>query len=164
MIRKHNKFNRPKKLFDITRIKEEDVLVLKYGLKNKREIWKAKAKLDNIRRLAKKLLSASQEEQNAFVEKLNKQGFKVANVVDTLSLTEENILKRRLQTVLVDKGIATTPRGARQLIVHKHVKIDGKVVNIPSYRVFISEENKISLKEKKKVHKMTEEKTLEVVA
>ena len=44
MIRKHKLYKRPRKLFDISRIKDEDELVKKYGLKNKKEIWKAKAK------------------------------------------------------------------------------------------------------------------------
>ena len=143
MIRKHKIFSRPKKAFDTNRIKAEDVLVEKYGLKNKREIWKAKAKLDSIRRRAKKLINESQDVQEAFILKLEKQGYKVNNVVEVLALNEENVLNRRLQTIVLKKELATTPKGARQLITHKHISINGKVVNIPSYHVEVNQEDKI---------------------
>ena len=41
--RRRKNFSRPKKLFDRARIDEENVIVKKYGLKNKKEIWKAKS-------------------------------------------------------------------------------------------------------------------------
>ncbi|MEM3112852.1 MAG: 30S ribosomal protein S4 [Candidatus Pacearchaeota archaeon] len=144
MIRKHKKFRKPKKAYDINRIKQENIVVEKYGLKNKREIWKAKAKLDSIRRRAKKLINESEENQEKYLNKLKEMGFKVKTMIDVLALTEEDILKRRLQTIVFQKGIATTPRGARQLIVHKHIRINEKKVNIPSYLVPVEEENKIS--------------------
>lgn len=144
MIRKHKNYSRPRKPFDIVRIKSENELVTKYGLKNKREIWKAKAKLDIIRRRAKELLHEStEEEQKLFLEKLSKQGYKIENVVEVLALTEENVLDRRLQTILMKKGIATTSKGARQLITHKHIRIKERIVNIPSYYVNVDEEKGI---------------------
>lgn len=145
MIRKHKKFKRPKKAFDAQRIKDEDVIVEKYGLKNKREIWKAKAKLAIIRNRAKDLINKDSETQDKFLTKLRGLGFNVNTTVDVLALTEEDILKRRLQTVLLNKKIATTAKGARQLITHKHVIINGKVVSIPSYIVPVNEENNIKL-------------------
>jgi len=51
--------------------------------------------------------------------------------------------------MLVKKKLATTAKGARQLIVHKNVLVDGKVVNVPSFVVTKDLEDKISLKEKK---------------
>jgi len=158
MIRKHKNYSRPKKPFDLVRMKSENILVEKYGLKNKREIWKAKAKLDSIRRRAKELLrQSSEEEQHLFLEKLSKRGFKVENVVDVLALTEEHILDRRLQTVVFSRGIATTPKGARQMITHKNISIDGNVVNIPSYQVDVSEEDKIKQVKRVRVAKVTPE-------
>jgi small subunit ribosomal protein S4 len=70
-------------------------------------------------------------------------------------------MKRRLQTIVVAKKLATTPKQARQLIVHKKVLIDGKAVNSPSYTVPVDLENKITLKEKKKVKKKEEKKEVE---
>jgi small subunit ribosomal protein S4 len=62
---------------------------------------------------------------------------------DVLSLTVEDILKRRLQTVLYLKGLARTPKHARQLIVHGHVLINNRKVVFPSYLVPKEEEDKI---------------------
>ena len=45
------------------------------------------------------------------------------------------ILERRLDNVVFKAGYAPTIPAARQLIGHKHVLVDGKRVNIPSYRV-----------------------------
>ncbi len=153
MIRKHKKFSKPRTRFDSVRIEEEDKIVERYGLKNKREIWKAKAKLERIRNIAKKLLDASQEEQEKFLTKLKKQGFDVKTTVDVLALTEEEILKRRLQTIVYNKKLSTTSRGARQLITHKNILVNGRIVNIPSYMVEVDEENGIKLVSKKRIAK-----------
>lgn len=155
MIRKHKKYVRPKKAFDSERIKSEDKIVNKYGLKNKTEIWKAKAKLDLLRRQAKKVVYSDAEVQKRFIEKVTNLGYNVKEVVEVLGLNEEEILERRLQTIVLKKGLATTAKDARQLITHRKIKIDGKIVNIPSYTVKKDEENKI-----KKVLKETKKKEL----
>ena len=157
--RKRKMFSRPKKLFDRTRMDEENVLVKKYGLVNKREIWKAKTAVSKLRRRAKGLIGKGDDEQRIIFDKLNKVGMNVSDVSDVLALTEENILDRRLQTFVFKKKLATTVKGARQLIVHKNVLVDGKVVNIPSFVVALDLEDKIALKEgKMKKVKKGEEK------
>lgn len=143
--RKQKIYSRPRKRYDTKRIEDENSLVKKYGLKSKREIWKAEAKVGKIRDLAKASITKPEKQQEIF-QKLNNEGIKVQSVADVLALNKEDILKRRLQTVIVRKNIARTPRQARQLIVHKHVLIDGKAINIPSYIVNIDEEDKISLR------------------
>lgn len=45
------------------------------------------------------------------------------------------ILESRLDNVVYRLGIAPTRAAARQLVGHKHIVVDGQVVNIPSYRV-----------------------------
>ena len=146
MKRKHKTYSKPKRPFDKIRIDEESEIKKKFGLKNKKEIWKADAKIKSIREKAKKLLSASKEEQQALFEKLKKIGLNVNSIADVLSLDKKDYLKRRLQTIVVNKKIATTIKGARQLITHKKILIDGKVINAPSYIVPINLEDKISLK------------------
>lgn len=143
--RKHKKYKKPKKLFDSKRIAEEDLLIKKYGLKSKREIWKAESAVSKTRKQAKLLLIKSSEEQKKFIDKLKKQGFKVGSIEDILALNKEDYLKRRLQSIMVEKKIASTPKQARQFISHKHIAIDKKIVNIPSYIVPVDEENKIEL-------------------
>ena len=147
--RKRKMFSRPKKLYDRTRMDEENVLVKKYGLKNKREIWKAKTAVSKLRRQAKALISKDIKEQQKFFDKLNKIGMGISDISDVLALTEEAVFERRLQTFVVKKKLATTAKGARQLIVHKNVLVEGKIVNVPSFVVTLDLEDKISLKEKK---------------
>jgi small subunit ribosomal protein S4 len=51
-------------------------------------------------------------------------------------ITGENLIKfceARLDNTVYRLGIAPTRRAARQLVIHKHIVIDGEVVNIPSY-------------------------------
>ena len=67
----------------------------------------------------------------------------VEKIADILDLEKEDWLRRRLQSILILKNMAR-PRGARQLITHKHVLIDGKIVNIPGYIVKVDEERKSS--------------------
>jgi len=46
-----------------------------------------------------------------------------------------NLLESRLDNIVYRIGFASTRRGARQLVNHGHVLVDGKKVNIPSYRL-----------------------------
>lgn len=149
MKRKHKLYSRPKKLYDKPRIEEEAEIVKKFGLKNKREIWKAQAKVDSMREKAKNLISASEEEKKAFFERLNKVGLNVHSIADVLSLTKEDYLGRRLQTVVTRKNMAPTMKAARQMITHKKVIVDGGIVNSPAYVVPVELEDKISLKKRK---------------
>jgi len=154
MKRKHKTYSRPKRPFDKARIQEEKEIRDEFGLKNKREIWKADAKIKAIREKAKKLISADEPEKRAFFDRLKKIGFKVDSISDVLSLDKRDYLKRRLQTVLVNKRIAHTPKSARQLITHKKVLVGKNNVSSPSYIVPISLEDKITLKpsrEKKEI-------------
>lgn len=144
--RKRRLYSKPRQLFDRTRIDQENVILRKYGLKNKREIWKTKSLVSKFRRRAKDLIGQDTEHQQEFFNKLNKLGIGVVNTSDILALTENDLLDRRLQTFVVKKGLANTPKQARQLIVHKHVIVDGKIVNVPSFWITLDLENKIEVK------------------
>ena len=53
-------------------------------------------------------------------------------------ITGENLLQlleSRLDNVIFRLGIAPTRAGARQLVVHKHITVNGHVLNVPSYTV-----------------------------
>jgi small subunit ribosomal protein S4 len=155
--RKSKKFGRPKKPFDKPRIETENKIVDKFGLKNKREIWKAEAQITKIRKRAKKLIPKSDEEKKEFFEKLKRQGFKANDISDVLGFTVEDWLDRRLQTFVLKKGFANTAKQSRQLITHKKIAVDGKIVNKPSFFVMKDLENKIELKLKPKKKKVVEE-------
>ena len=60
------------------------------------------------------------------------------------------LLESRLDNIVYRIGFATTRRGARQLVNHGHITVNGKKVNIPSYRVKIGDV--ISLKESSMNH------------
>ena len=146
MKRKHKKYSKPKRPFDKTRIDEEAVIKKDFGLKNKKEIWRADANIKSIRAKAKKLIGANPEEQKALFDKLGKIGLKVDSIADVLSLEKRDYLERRLQTVVAKKRISSTIKGARQLISHKKILVDNRVVNSPSYIVPVELEGKISHK------------------
>ena len=53
-------------------------------------------------------------------------------------ITGENLLimlEERLDNVVYRLGLSTTRREARQLVVHRHFTVNGKIVNTPSYQV-----------------------------
>ena len=64
---------------------------------------------------------------------------------DVLNLKIDDLLSRRLQTIVQKNMLLKTPYQARQMIVHRHVMIGDRIINIPSYRVKIEEEDKITL-------------------
>jgi len=174
--RNRKTYSRPRKPFDKPRIEEENVIRETYGLKNKREIWKADAAIARIRNLAKLLITKSEVEKNEFIERLQRKGFRVNSIADALALNKEDWLKRRLQTVVHQKKLTTTAKQARQLIAHKHVSIGDQIVNIPSYMVSLEEEPLVKLnivlnikepkktKEEKIKEEIEEEKSEEEIA
>jgi len=149
MIRKSKLYVRPKKAYEKARILEENKILERYGLKNKKEVWKSQAKVDYFRRRAKALARSPIEEQKVLFDKLNAIGLNTNNITDILALNVESLLNRRLPTIVSKKGFAKTPQQARQLVVHKKVLVDGKAVDSPSYLVKVSEESLITIKQSK---------------
>ncbi|MEK6889897.1 MAG: 30S ribosomal protein S4 [Nanoarchaeota archaeon] len=164
MIRKGKSYVRPKKAYEKSRMEEENKLAEKYGLKNKREIWKTIAKVSYFRRRAKALAKSSNEEQEVLFNKLQNIGLNVNTISEVLALNVENLLSRRIQTVLAHKKLALTVRHARQLIVHKKVMINGNIISIPSYIVSVEDEKTLSLRKENKAPKaVKKEETSEVI-
>jgi small subunit ribosomal protein S4 len=133
------------------RIEEEKELMKIYGLKNKREIWKAETIARKIRFYVRYLnakkaagFDVSKEE-----EKLKNRLVRLkllnpnSDITEALNITVRDILERRLQTIVYRKGLARTIKQARQLIVHRHIIVGNKVISSPSYLVKADEEDKI---------------------
>ena len=151
--RPRKKYETPSHPWQEDRIKHENELMKKYGLVNKREIWKAEARLKKYRNLARSLLAkvGSEDEQYrrevdqllTHLARMNilKTG---ASLDDVLALNEEHILSRRLQTIVYLKGLASTPEQARQFIVHGHIVVGDSKVTVPSYMVRGDEESEIN--------------------
>lgn len=60
-----------------------------------------------------------------------------------------NLLESRLDNVVYRMGFASTRAEARQLVSHKAIIVNGRVINIPSYQVVAGDEIKIRNKAKK---------------
>jgi len=79
-------------------------------------------------------------------------------------VTGENLLvllERRLDSAIFRLGMASSRNQARQLVRHKHILVNGRKVNIPSFLVSVGDE--ITLKEKSKTNSLIVE-NLEAVA
>jgi small subunit ribosomal protein S4 len=147
------KYDTPSHPWQGERIKEENELLKKYGLKNKKELWKAQSLLRNYRRFGRELLARlrygdvqAEIERKGLLSKLANLGVLPddASLDDLLALEVERILDRRLQTLVYMKGLSYTPKQARQLIVHGHTHINDRKVTVPGYLVKRNEETTIS--------------------
>jgi len=147
------KYETPSHPWQEDRIKLENELIKKYGLKNKKEIWKAQTRLKKYRTQARELLAKVatgdpqiKKESNQLLIHLDRINILPPNSTldDVLALDTESILSRRLQTLTYLKGLANTPTHARQLISHGHIAIGTRRVTVPSYMVTREEEGEIS--------------------
>jgi small subunit ribosomal protein S4 len=147
--KRKKKYDTPRNPWQIERLEEERKLMKKYGLRNKRELWRMETLLRGFRRQARKLLALetpqAKKEEIQLLEKLRRLKMLKRNSTldDVLALKIEDILDRRLQTLVFKKGLANTPKQARQFIVHGHISIKGRKVTAPSYLVGREEENSI---------------------
>jgi len=147
------KYDKPAHPWEGDRIKEENELLMKYGLKNKSELWRAKSFVGGLRAQSRELQARTRTgDPQAKIEtdqllkrcaRLSLLPVDGATLNDVLSLGTEQILQRRLQTVIYRKGFAYTPKQARQLIVHGHTAIGPRKVTIPGYIVKRGEEELI---------------------
>jgi small subunit ribosomal protein S4 len=144
-------YSKPRQLWNIERIEREKEIIKKYGLKNRRDLWKVESLLRNFRRRARKLLALrttqAEIEKKQLIDRLVTLKIlkKDAGLDDVLTLKMEDILERRLQTVVQKGGLANKPKQARQFIVHGHVTVGGNKVTSPSYLVKVDEEKNIKL-------------------
>ncbi|KXA93404.1 30S ribosomal protein S4 [candidate division MSBL1 archaeon SCGC-AAA259E17] len=148
--RQKKQYAAPLRPWDRERISEEASLMNNYGLKSKEEVWRTETRLRNFRREARKLMAASgkqaDKEARQLLNKLRNLGLvdEESSVVDVLRLDIEDVLDRRLQSVVFEKGLARTPSQARQMIVHGHILIRDKCVTEPGYLVSVEEEEELS--------------------
>jgi small subunit ribosomal protein S4 len=154
MKRERKRYERPKRPWSSERIDNERKISKEYGLCRKKEIWKAEALLRDFRRRARELVANFDEQQEKLLlNKMIEAGLikKDAHIDEILALTIENLLDRRLQTIIYKKGFANTAKQARQFIVHGHILVDDRRSTWPSRIIKISEEGKIAFTKKSKV-------------
>jgi len=161
-------YEKPRKVWDKERIEKEHELKKRYGLKNTKELWKAKTFIRKKRKSARDLLALPLEErikkEKELIESLSKIGLlsKTATLDEALTLDIEDILERRLQTLVWRKNLALTPKQARQLIVHGHIKLNNRIVTSPSYIVPKHLENTINYAKEKIVLKPAKKQKTEL--
>ena len=144
-------YNTPSHPWQKTRIEQERTLTHQYGLKSKKEIWKADTKVREMRRQARKLTAKAndqqaQKEKELLLGKLNRLGMleQGAALEDILRMSPENILDRRLQTQVYLQGLASTVKQSRQLIIHGHISVEGAVNRVPGMLVTKNQEKNIT--------------------
>lgn len=147
------KYDRPSHPWEAERIKAENELLKKYGLKNKKELWRAQSFLSRTRARARELQALVRygnvqagKEKDELLARLGRLGLlpqEGATLDDVLALDVEAVLGRRLQTIAYVKGLAFNPRQARQFIVHGHLIVDGRTVRSPGHLVSRTEEGSI---------------------
>jgi len=154
----HPKFARPK--YDTpthpwkkSRIEEEHALKEQFGLKKiggMKEIWKAKSKLRRWRQNAMKLIGRVDSttghfsrEKEDLVESLYRRGLlgDGASLDDILQIDVELVLSRRLQSQVYYRGLASSMRQARQLVIHGHIGLGDQKMTVPSYIISRDDEN-----------------------
>ena len=138
-------YDTPRHPWQAATMAEEVELIKTYGVRNKREVWKAETVLRNYRREARRLLAeigtmGAEASKHATLEsmqiltRLKRYGLlaESADLNDILSLQTNDLLERRLQTQVYRQGLAHSMRQARQFITHGHIMLDGKKATIPS--------------------------------
>lgn len=147
------RYDTPTHPWQAARIAAENDIIRKFGLKNKTEVWKSQSVVRRFRRQARTLLARQftgepqvQLETGQLLARLRRLGVlsEGAKLEDVLGLTIEAVLARRLETLVYHKGLASSHKHARQLIVHNHVTVAGRTVSIPGYLVAKAEQESVS--------------------
>jgi len=148
--KQRKKYETPRFPWRIDVLQEELKLLGQYGLRNKHELWRHETMLSKFRGIARSLIGKTPEDRKRMDEmllaRLKKLGIihETAVLGDILDSTIEDILERRLQTIIFRKGLAKSIYQARQLVTHGHIVIGDQRVTVPSYLVPTKEENQIT--------------------
>jgi len=145
-------YHRPRRIWTTDQLNAELYILGSFGLRNKRELWKAQTEVARFRNQARALLAlateARTEKESRLLKSLNRLGLvnESASLDDILNLKIEDLLERRLQTIVMKKAGTKSPHQARQVVVHGHVSIGDRIVNLPGYIVKKEEEDLIRLR------------------
>jgi small subunit ribosomal protein S4 len=142
-------YHRPRRIWTLDQLNAELYILGTYGLRNKRELWKAQSEVARIRNQARALLAVPPEfrrdKELRLLGFLNRLGLvkESASLDDVLNLKIEDILERRLQTIVMRKIMSKSATQARQIVSHCHVYVGSRTVNLPGYIVRKDEEPNI---------------------
>jgi len=144
--KQRKKFETPRFPWRTDTLQAELQLLGQYGLRNKHELWRHRTMLSKYRGIARSLLGMTTQQREVLekqlLARLNRLGIlpETAVLDNVLDMSLEDILERRLQTLVFRKGMAKSIHQARQLITHGHVAISDRRVLSPSYLVLTDEE------------------------
>jgi len=148
--KQRKKFETPRFRWRKDILQEELKLLGQYGLRNKHELWRHKTFLSKVRGIARSLISQTSDNrakmEGELLARLKKLGIlqETAVLADVLDLTIEDILERRLQTIVFRKSLTRTIFQARQLITHGHISINNRRITIPGHIVSKADEAQIA--------------------
>ncbi|MFT4308808.1 MAG: 30S ribosomal protein S4 [Candidatus Woesearchaeota archaeon] len=173
MRRARKQYATPNHPWNKERIESEAQLVRGYGLKNKKEIYKATFILRNFRTQAKRLSTRATDqdarEEAQLLTRLRRLGLigEEDGLDAVLGIQIEDLLERRLQTIVYRKALAKSMKQARQFIAHAHITIDGVKITAPGHLTTLEEQEKLSFRERSSLSdeehpERAREKTVEV--
>ncbi|KAL4430181.1 hypothetical protein ABPG77_004963 [Micractinium sp. CCAP 211/92] len=145
-------FKKPRRPFEKERLDAELKIVGEFGLRNKRELWRVQMVLSKLRARARDLLTLEEKdpkrlfEGEALLRRMYRYGFldESQNKLDyVLALTPQDVLERRLQTLVFKLGLAKSIHHARVLIRQRHIRVGKQIVNIPSFMVRVDSQKHI---------------------
>ena len=138
-------FKTPRRPYEKERIDHELQLVGKYGLKNKREVWRVHLTLSKFRKAARELLTLEEKDPRrlfegaALLRRMHRYGLLSTEELKldyVLGLTLNKLLDRRLQTrIAQDAFHAKSMHQARCIIKQRHIRVGKNLVNSSSFMV-----------------------------
>merc|ERR1712032_695816 len=145
-------FKKPRRPFEKERLDSEMKIVGEYGLRNKRELWRIQLVLSKLRKTARELLTLPEDDPkrifdaNALMRRMYRFGFLEESQTKldyVLALTAQDVLERRLQTLVFKLGLAKSIHHARILIKQRHIRVGKQIVNVPSFLVRVESQKHI---------------------
>jgi small subunit ribosomal protein S4 len=108
-------------------LKKINILPGQHGMKRRRKMSERGRQLREKQKLRYMFVLSEKQMKNYF-KKAIRSTENTANVMTQL-------IEQRLDNVIYRLGLVATRNAARQLVSHKHIQVNGKIINIPSYQV-----------------------------
>jgi small subunit ribosomal protein S9e len=145
----------PRRPYEKERLDNELAIIGKFGLRNKREVWRVQFTLAKIRKAARELLTLEEKDPRrlfegaALLRRMARYGLLSENerkLDYVLGLTVKKFMERRLQTrIYKEGGQARSIHHARVLIKQRHIKVGRNLVDAAQFMVRTESEKKIDL-------------------